>query len=91
VIVAEDIVTQFVLLRAVPITHSLLNIFETNTEETPQINQALNMKVIPALVLVTFDQEFNIFFLLTDLALSAHLECFINNLVSQRKYFLGKK
>jgi hypothetical protein len=91
VIVAEDIVTQFLLLRNRFIGHSLFNIFEAYAEETSQINQALNMKVIPAFVLVAFDQEFNIFFLLADLALSAHLESFINYLVSQRKNFLGKK
>ena len=49
------------------------------------------MKVALALVLVAFNEKFDILLLLAHLAQSAHLESFINNLVPQGNYFLSKK
>jgi hypothetical protein len=49
------------------------------------------MKVALALVLVAFNEKFDILLLLADLAQSAHLESFINYLMPQGNYFLSEK
>ena len=49
------------------------------------------MKKVLALVLITSNQEFNIFILLAHLAHFGYLESFIQDLMSQGNYFLSKK